>query len=105
MGLQARIWASRLGFSLEAGIWVMRLGFGSGDWDLGLKLKGGGRLDGGERENSPYVRKHRSSTSSGPLPNYKMEAEAEAEAVEAALKSTASTSLVHVDEKRRLVNV
>ena len=41
MGLQARIWASRLGFSLEAGIWVMRLGFGSGDWDLGLKPRGG----------------------------------------------------------------
>ena len=68
MGLQARIWASRLGFSLEAGIWVMRLGFGSGDWDLGLKPRGGGRMDGGEGENSPYVQKHRSSTPSGPVP-------------------------------------
>ena len=41
MGLEARIWASRLGFGprgwdlgLEAGIWASRLEFGPRDWDL-----------------------------------------------------------------------
>ena len=51
MGLEARIWASRLGFGpqdldlgLEAWIWVLRLGFRPLGWDLGLKAecRGGG---------------------------------------------------------------
>ena len=42
MGLEAEIWASRLG--------------------------GGGYVEEEEGENPPYVRKHRSLTPSGPLP-------------------------------------
>ena len=43
MGLEAEIFAWRLGFGpggwglgLEAGFWAWRLGFGPGGWDLGL---------------------------------------------------------------------
>ena len=50
MGLEARIWASRLGFGpqgldldLEAWIWVSRLGFRPQGRDLGLEAKSGGR--------------------------------------------------------------
>ena len=66
MGLEARIWALRLGFGpgdwelgLKTGIWASRLGFEGGD--------GEGEGEGGEGENSPYVLKHRSLTPSGPL--------------------------------------
>ena len=44
MGLEARIWAFRLGFApqgwglgFKAGIWTSRLGFGPPGWDLGLE--------------------------------------------------------------------
>ena len=63
LDLEARIWASRLGFGLqdwdlgfETGIWASRMGFEGGGWEEG------------EGEHSPYVSKHRSLTSSGPLP-------------------------------------
>ena len=65
MGLEARIWALRLGFGprdwdlgLETGIWASRLGFEGGYEEE--EERGGG-------ENSPYVRKHRSLTPLGPL--------------------------------------
>ena len=55
MGLEARIWASRLefgprdwDFGLETGILASRLGFEGGDEEE----DGGG---GGEGENPPYV--------------------------------------------------
>ena len=51
MGLEARIWALRLGFGprdwdlgLETGIWASRLGFEEGD-----------KEKEGEGENPPYV--------------------------------------------------
>ena len=54
MGLEARIWALRLGFGLQdrdlglkTGIWASRLGFEGGDEEGG---EGG---EGGEGENSP----------------------------------------------------
>ena len=72
MGLEARIWALRLGcgpqdwdLGLETGIWASRLGFE------------GGREGGGEGENPPYVWKHRSSTPLGPLPKKRKRKEEE----------------------------
>ena len=70
MVLEARIWASRLGFGprgwnlgLESGILALRLEFRRQDWDLR-----GGDKEENEGENPPYVCKHRSSTPLGPLP-------------------------------------
>ena len=50
---------------LEAGIWASRLGFGPQDWNLALRLgfEGGGKVEEGEEEgeegeegkNPPYV--------------------------------------------------
>ena len=37
MGLEAGIWALRLGFGPQTGIWALRLGFWPKEWDLGLK--------------------------------------------------------------------
>ena len=90
LGLEAGIWATRLGFGLwgwifgfeagfwswdwilglEAGIWVLGLGIESGKLGFGPWGGGGdGWMDGeGTGENSPHVWKHRSSTPMGPLP-------------------------------------
>ena len=68
MGLEARIWALRLGFGprdwdfgIETGIWASRLRFG-----------GGGLQRRRRKKNSPYVIKHRSSTPLEPLPKKRL---------------------------------
>ena len=68
MGLEAKIWASRLGFGpggldlgFEAWIWVSRLGFRPQGWDLGLKARiwamrrGGGIRTEEEKEEEKFL--------------------------------------------------
>ena len=61
MGLEARIWALRLGFGpqdwdlgLEAGIWAWRLRYGPGGWGEGGYKGGEGEGEGGKI--SAYVK-------------------------------------------------
>ena len=79
LALHARIWDLRLGFGpqgwdlgLKAGILLMKLRFGPWDWNLGLKSRDihleGREVEEEGEESFLHVRKHRSSTSSGPLP-------------------------------------
>ena len=59
MGLEAKIWALRLGFGpqgldlgLETGIWASRLEFGPRDWDLrGVDGEG----EGGDEEKKEKI--------------------------------------------------